>query len=373
MASLFNKEVGLYRYNSAVVVPINTHTFDLDFGEVLNDSDGTALSLHVISIGTSGVITVTQSNNETGNFVAISGENVNSGAVVFTINAAGLYVIPIAARFIRVTMTTATTAGTTDLRVSVVPGSNYRQVFVANSPGIGINAGTNNIGQVAAQAPNVVTDVASAAITTSATTAAITPTAGTSYSVNIPVTAVSGTLPTLDVGIEESDDYGTNWVRVYDFPRITAVGSYRSPPMPATGNRVRYVQTVGGTTPSLTRAINRVQLQTDEDHFRQIIDRTLVPNTLNSVTPTLVAQNVGNQVKLSVAMGAITTTAPQIQLEGSDDNGATWQAVGAPVTAVASSTVTANNSGQDWSLYRARVSTAGVGATMGSILIRAHS
>lgn len=79
--------------------------------------------------------------------------------------------------------------------------------------------------------PQPIVDVASAAITTTATTAAITPTFGTAYTVSIPVTAVSGTNPTMAVGIDESDDGGTNWVRVYDFPRIIATGLYRSPPI----------------------------------------------------------------------------------------------------------------------------------------------
>jgi hypothetical protein len=63
--------------------------------------------------------------------------------------------------------------------------------------------------------------------------------------VNIPVTAVTGTSPTMDVRIEESDDSGTNWYTVYDFPRITATGIYRSPLIPLVGNRIRYVQTIG--------------------------------------------------------------------------------------------------------------------------------
>jgi hypothetical protein len=105
----------------------------------------------------------------------------------------------------------------------------------------------------------LITDVASAAITTSTTTAAITPTLGTSYQVNIPVTAVTGTAPTMQVNIEESDDNGTNWFVVYQFPTITTTGMFRSPVLNLIGTRVRYVQTITGTTPSFTRSINRLQ------------------------------------------------------------------------------------------------------------------
>lgn len=218
--------------------------------------------------------------------------------------------------------------------------------------------------------PAIVADVASAALTTTTTTGTLTPSAGVSYQVNIPVTAVSGTNPTLDVRIEESDDTGTNWHTIYEFPRITGTGISRSPMLPYYGNRIRYVQTVGGTTPSFTRAINRLQsnLAMDEP-IRQIVDRSVSLTTLNSVTPSLTVQNCRN-VALTVNVGAITTTAPVFQLEGSDDNGASWFAVGTTLTAVASSTVKLTVNSVNCQLIRARVSTAGVGVTAGYVLLR---
>jgi len=360
MASLFNVEVGLYRFNQATAVAINTNTFDLDLGEVLNNTDGVALSLHVVGLGTSGVLTVTQSNNETANFVATTGENVNSGAVVSTVNAAGLYVFPVAARFIRVTMTTATTGGTTDLRVSAVPGANYRQMYLLNQPSINNNPSQRQV------------DVASSALTTTTTTSATAPWAGLSYQAHVVVTAVSGTSPTLDVSVEESMDDGTNWTKVWDFPRITAAGIYHSPYLPNRGSRVRYVQTVGGTTPSFTRAIGRMQANGVAQATAQLIDRTIAVNTLNSVTPALEVTGCDNQIKVAFNTGAGATTAPQLQLEGTEDNGATWVSIGAPIVAVASSTVTLSVTGQSWQRVRGRISTAGVAATGGYALIRAH-
>lgn len=218
----------------------------------------------------------------------------------------------------------------------------------------------------------IIADVVSAAITTSATTAAITPTFGTGYIVNIPVTATSGT-PTLDVSIEESDDSGTNWYKVYDFPRITATGIYRSPVISATGNRIRYVQTVEGGTPSLTRSINRLQMSTNNEALRQLIDRTISLTTLNSTTPSLDTRNIGDRLQLVINVGAIVTTAPQLQLEGSDDNGASWYLIGSPLTAVASSTVQVTILNSNSALIRARVSTAGVGVTAGYVMIKAQN
>jgi len=220
--------------------------------------------------------------------------------------------------------------------------------------------------------PASVADVASAALTTTTTTATLTPTSGISYQVNIPVTVVTGTNPTLDVTIEESDDTGTNWYKVYDFPRITGTGIYRSPHLPFFGNRIRYVQTVGGTTPSFTRAVNRLQSSYPALPQRQLIDRTISLTTLNSTTPILLTRDCGNATQLIINVGAITTTAPQLQLEGSDDFGLTWYNIGSPLTAVASSTVQVTTIDINAAAIRARVSTAGVGVTAGYVMIKAH-
>lgn len=217
-------------------------------------------------------------------------------------------------------------------------------------------------------APNTVSDVTSAALTTSTTTTGFSPTNGTSYEINIPVTAVSGTTPTLDVSIEESDDNGTNWFKVYDFPRITATGMYRSPKLPMTGNRVRYVQTVGGTTPSFTRAINRLQSSDDSQSIRQLIDRSVTLTTLNSNTPTINVQNCRN-IQLQINIGAAATP-PSITLQGSDDNGATWYNIGTALAAVANSTVQQVFNNLNAQLVRANVSSAGTGVTAGYLLIK---
>ena len=216
--------------------------------------------------------------------------------------------------------------------------------------------------------PSIIADVASAAITATTTTSALTPTFGCSYMVNIPVTAATGTSPTLDVNVQESDDSGTNWFTVYSFPRITATGIYRSPKLAFNGNRVRYVQTVGGTTPSFTRAINRLQCSDFVGSTRQLIDRSIVLTTLNSATPSLNTQNC-SKAQLVVNIGA-ATIAPTLQLEGSDDNGATWYLIGTALVAVASSTVQTTIANVNSQLIRARVSVAGSTVTAGYVLIK---
>lgn len=249
-------------------------------------------------------------------------------------------------------------------------------VAVNNIPAVTVNSGTittvsavTSVTSSNTAIPGSVADVASAALTTTTTTAAVTPGAGNAYEVNIPVTVVTGTTPTLDVDIEESDDTGTNWYKVYSFPRITAVGMYRSPKIPLKGNRIRYVQTVGGTSPSFTRAVNRLQISDNVDEIRQIIDRTIVLNTLNSVTPSINTQNCKN-VQIVLSQGAGATTNPQIQLEGSEDGGLTWYSIGAPLVGVVSASVQLTVNNINAQLVRGRISTAGVLATINYVLIK---
>jgi hypothetical protein len=184
----------------------------------------------------------------------------------------------------------------------------------------------------------------------------------------------------MDVVIQESDDAGGNWFDVYHFPRITATGMYRSPKLPLKGNRIRYVQTVAGTTPSFTRAINRLQGSFNGTGFvRRVFDRAVSLTTANATTVTAVgstgilALNTQecNNVQLAINIGAVTTTAPALQLEGSNDAGVTWFLIGAPLTAVASSTVQAVNANINAELVRARVSTVGAGVTAGYVEIKA--
>lgn len=223
----------------------------------------------------------------------------------------------------------------------------------------------------------LVNDVASAAITTTTTTAAVTPgsvaNVGTyAHSFNIVVTAVSGTTPTMDVGVEESIDNGTNWVRIYDFERITATGAYTSPLIRSQyGTRFRYVQTISGTTPSFTRAVNRIQFSSTPGLIRRFIDRSVNINTLNSTTPTYNVEGC-DTLQLVASVGAITTTAPAFQLQGSETGASTdWYNIGTPLTAVASSAVQSQFAAALPKFVRVNVSTAGVGATAGYISIKA--
>jgi hypothetical protein len=213
--------------------------------------------------------------------------------------------------------------------------------------------------------PGTIADVASAALTTTTTTAALTPTFGTAYQVNIPVTAVTGTNPTLDVSIEESTDNGTNWFKVYDFPRITATGFYNSPILRLRGTRVRYVQTVAGTSPSFTRAVNRSQISHAASQIVQLVDRSIVPNTLNSVTPSLLVegcQDFNILVRCTAQTGAATLT-----LQFSHDN-VNWHTTSNTLATIVGF-AHAKVQNEQWKFARLIVSAAGTGVTLGEAMI----
>ena len=264
----------------------------------------------------------------------------------------------------------------TDLRLAFVRMVEFNRMRVellprpindsANSAPVTVQSGSiTTVAAVTAanlNLPTLVTDIASSAITTTTTTNAFTPTYGSSYEVFIPVTAANGTL---DVQVQETED-GTNYFPVYDFPRITAVGAYRSPILPCKGHSVRYVQTFSGTT--MTRSINRMQGSLTPSSIRRIFDRTITLTTLNSTTASLDVADCWN-VQLSINIGAAATP-PAIQLEGSDDNGASWFAIGSPLTGVASSTVTVTVNNVNAQLVRGRVSTIGVTVTAGYVQLK---
>jgi len=137
-----------------------------------------------------------------------------------------------------------------------------------------------------------------------------------------------------------------------------------------TGTVIRYVQTVGGTTPSFTRALNHVQSSAPGTITRQIIDRTITLTTLSSNTVNLISELGTKNIQMTINIGT-ASTAPAIQLQASDDAGASWYLLGSPLTAVASSTVSVTVNNVTSQFFRAIVTTAGVTVVAGYVLLRA--
>ena len=346
-------------------------------------------SIQVVSTGTGGGF-IFEGSNDNVNFQAIPVYNqliLTGTPIVAAITASAsqnVYIFPIETRYIRLRISTAVTGGSVQAftRLSTTTyAPTVTQVAQSTATNLNTNVASGTITTVGGVTtlstmtngnlgfPGTIADVVSAALATTTTSSTFTPTYGTSYQINVPVTVVSGTTPTLDIEIQESRDAGTNWVPIYDFPRITATGSYNSPVLTLTGNRIRYVQTVAGSTPSFTRAINRLQESNPGSIVRQIIDRTITLTSLASTTAVLYAEQSTKNVMMTINIGA-ATGAPSIQIQASDDAGASWYSIGTALAAVASTTVSATVTNVTAQQYRCIVTSAGSGVTAGYVLLR---
>lgn len=76
-----------------------------------------------------------------------------------------------------------------------------------------------------------------------------------SLRIQLDVTAVTGTSPTLNVVIEDTLD-GTNWNTVGTFAQKTAAGREVINVTSPFTDRLRVSHTIGGTTPSFTFAVD---------------------------------------------------------------------------------------------------------------------
>lgn len=376
--------------NATVVIGQSAQTAIVN--NILTTTAGTAATpsenfrsatVQIISTGTAGTYIFEQSNDDI-NYRPLPVFNAElitavpiTGAITATASQI-IYTFPVRCRFVRLRIVSTITGGSIQAfsRFSSDPWTASAQLIGNNTAAnlqatvsgtVTSNIGTGTLAAVTSAnlgIPSIIVDVASAALTTTTTTAAFTPTFGTTYIVNIPVTAVTGTTPTLDVIVQESDDTGTNWFDVYHFPRITATGIYRSPPLTLRGNRVRYVQTVGGTTPSFTRAINRLQRSDDAPLRGKFIDRTIAPNTINTFTPTYFIEGL---VDFNLAIRCTAqTTAATVGLQFSDD-GVNFITTDTAATVVGISILGTTN--KNFKFARGFITVAGSGITLGELTI----
>lgn len=222
-----------------------------------------------------------------------------------------------------------------------------------------------------------VTDITSAAITTTSTSTAVT--IGTSSGAPsgmqfiFPIGTVSGTSPTLDTSIEGTED-GSNWRRIYDLPRVTSGSqALRTPVLSVEGLRsIRYVRTIGGTSPSFTMSAirNTIPFFGQISSIYNFIDRTVALQTINSATPNYF---IGDTTRARLSLFVTSAgTPPAVQLQGSDDNGVSWYDIGSSITAVAGTTVSSAEINISTSNIRAVVKTAGATVVGGWVSIRAY-
>lgn len=308
-----------------------------------------------------------------------------AGTSTSSITAAGIYMADVAGLYkARVTSTTTAVTGSASIYLAVTSNTGLPAVLGA----VATVSSVTSVSLANLGLPGLANDVLTTSTLTSNTTTAssvITPSYGCSYEVSIPVTAFSGTGLSLDVIIQESDDTGATtggWFDVYHFERITGVGTYRSPKLPLTGNRIRYVQVVTGTITTLTRAINRLQSSDTSTPIRRFFDRsfnstqsinavTSAYTTVSSVAYPFTMANPSKCIQLIVSAGNITGTSPTFKLQGSEDNSNWYDIPGAVVTAVTGSTLQQTVTDIRANFLRTYVQVGGSNASLNYICIKA--
>jgi hypothetical protein len=261
-----------------------------------------------------------------------------------------------------------TFGGNPGVSVAGTPSFNIAQIVSATAGSAIDNAGTNRALEVIQAGSVNMTDRAAAAITTSGNSGVISQALGAAgLGAAITVTATSGTSPTLDLTLEESYDNGTTFQKVYDFPRITANGVYQLPAIALTGRR-RWSWVVGGTTPSFTVAIN-VFGAVIAKTVKQVVDRSINPNTLNSVTPSINITGC-SILTMQVSSGAGATVNPTYNFQLSHDN-TNWFTPGGGASVAPSTNQFAASANYVASWARIIITSAGTGATQNFVVLNA--
>ena len=155
-------EARLTQYSQAGVIAINTNLLSLDC------TFYRSVSIQCVAMGTTGVVTPEWSNN---NVDWVAGTLLTPvGATATTISAAGLFVMPVVARFLRLRLSTATTAGTTTF--AVIQFDDGKQMWLATQPVSGTltaNIGYRTTAANAASFVSVMSPATPAAATVKAT------------------------------------------------------------------------------------------------------------------------------------------------------------------------------------------------------------
>lgn len=176
---------------------------------------------------------------------------VNNG----NLNSNGLYQVNVAGvPFVRAIATAWGTGAATIVARATVASS----LVAIEGQVTAVVSGNLNTVAAAQLAPNVTLQDLAGTITASATSTTFTQTWGNSRTIEVNLTTLANNT-TLTLEVQEP--VGPNWRTVYKFAPITALGAWRSPPLPNTSTNWRYVETFSGSAPnpSATRTITHTQ------------------------------------------------------------------------------------------------------------------
>jgi hypothetical protein len=324
--------------------------------------------VQVISTASTGTI-VFETSQDNVNFQNMNGVRqdrndgfVTSGNIALS-SSNFIYAVPLIGRYFRLRISGAISAGSVQAFVRYTQSQHAMVALPVTQLDPGNLAVQVTSATVRPVSPATTNDITSGALTGSATTAGITP-ISTILHLQYSVSAVSGS-GSLDVVVEESLDGGTNWNAIYSFPRITGTGVFWSPLLKLRGRSYRYVQTLAGFS-SVTRAAVRIMRSEPSPIVASVIDRTIVPNTLNSTSASVFIPNL-RILNLMVRCTA-QSTAATIALQFSDDN-SNWWTSGVTLTTV-NGMAQAQTTNQQWQYARAIVTAAGSGITLGELVIK---
>ena len=344
-----------------------------------------SFSAQLVCTATAGTF-IFEGSNDNVNFQAIPVFNqtlLTGVSIVAAISASAsqfIYTGSLPFRHLRIRIASSLTGGSVTAHVKLSPIAFHPTVqTIANNTASNLNAtvsqatpaNLNCTALVAGATLGVVssTDIASAAITTTATSANIALTNAQTIALQVAVTAVSGT-PTMDIVIQETFD-GTNYFDIYHFPRITTTGQYQTPLLRMSGIGYRVVRTIGGTTPSFTMSLVRITRQVSSSINKMFINRTIDPNGAASSTPSFNTDGC-DKLHLCVSMNGGGSGTPTFKLQGSEDQ-LLWYDLGATTVAVApSSAGVAIYSGYIPKFTRAQVTATGSGTTLSQLCIKGN-
>ena len=133
------KDGSILGYNVAGVIPINTLIHEID---MLRSARG--IAVQIVSMGTTGSITPELSVDGV-TWVAFTAVAANGAAApVATISLPGVYLLPQNARFMRLRLSTATTAGTTNVQITQA-GENPSFAATQGNTAAGLAPGGNPV------------------------------------------------------------------------------------------------------------------------------------------------------------------------------------------------------------------------------------
>lgn len=177
--------------------------------------------------------------------------------------------------------------------------------------------------------------------TSTGTTSAIDGSGYGTISFTADVSAASGTTPTLDIELQESQDGSADWASSMGVNRFTATGSQFVPALKLSARYYRFQYTIGGSTPSFTFTVKttlKTQSATIRKEFYKFNDLVMTTANNFSTTVNLAGCSFWDAMLVRGAGGAGVAIAAQFSNDGTN-----WVTSGTSTNTSASTNYLINN------------------------------